>query len=163
MPHRRSHRTRAEYGRLFLPSIGAALTCSVLYIALDLSLPAGGALSGGGAVIAAIATCELGNSELTGYRDRYLRRRDLRTSALFAAAWALCTALAALTHDRDSFDRFVASYLGPPLFLAPSAGFAWAALRHRTLRAAHGGKNLGSFPAVIVALTMVATAAATQR
>ncbi|HEX6460697.1 MAG TPA: hypothetical protein VF032_17390 [Thermoleophilaceae bacterium] len=163
MPDRRTPRTRAEYPGLFLPSIGAALTCSVLYIALDLSLPAGGALSGGGAVIAAIATCELGHPELTGYRDRDLRVRDLRTSALFVAAWALCATVVVLTHDRDSFDRFVACYFGPPLFLAPGAGFAWAAIRHRTLRAAHGGKNLGSFPAVIVALTMVATAAVSQR
>lgn len=62
--------------------------------------------------------------------------------------------MVALTHDRDPFDRFVAYYLGPPLFLAPSARFAWAAIRHRTLRAAQGGKNLGSFPAIIVALSI---------
>ena len=163
MPHRRTPRTRAEYAGLFLASIGAVLTCSALYVALDLSLAAGGPLSGAAAVIAAIATCELDHPDLAGYRDRDLRRRDLRTSAFFVAAWALCTAAAALTHDRDPFDRFVAYYLGPPLLLAPSAGFAWAAIRHRTLRAANGGKNLGSFPAIIVALTMVATAAATQR
>jgi hypothetical protein len=82
---------------------------------------------------------------------------------LFVAAWALCAGVVALTHDRDPFDRFVAYYFGPPVFLAPSAGFAWAAIHYRMPRAAHAGKNLGSFPAVIVALTMVATAAATQR
>ncbi len=163
MPHRRTPRTRGEYARLFLPSIGAALTCSSLYVALGLPLAAGGALSGGAAAIAAIATCELDHPDLTGYQDRDLSWRDLRTSALFAAAWALCMAVVALTHDRDAFDRFVAYYLGPPLLLAPGAGFAWVAIRHRRLRAAQGGKNLGNFPAVIVALTMVATAAASQR
>jgi hypothetical protein len=163
MSHRSTPRTRAEYPGLFLPSIGAALTCSALYVALDLSLAAGGALGGAAAVIAAIATCELDDPAFAGYRDRDLRRRDLRASAFFVASWVLFTAVAALTRDRDPFDRFVAYYFGPPLFLAPAAGFAWAALRHRTLRAAHGGKNLGSFPAIIVALTMLATAAATQR
>ena len=122
MPDRRTPRTRAEYAGLFLPSIGAALTCSALYVALDLSLATGGALSGAAAVMAAIATCELDDPDLTGYRDRDLRRRDLRTSAFFVAGWALCTAVAALTRDRDPFDRFVAYYLGPPLFLAPAPG-----------------------------------------
>jgi hypothetical protein len=78
MSDRRTPRTRAEYVRLFLPSIGAGLMCSVLYVALGLSLVAGGALGGAAAVIAAVATCELGDPELTGYRDRELRRRDLR-------------------------------------------------------------------------------------
>ena len=163
MPDRRTPRTRAEYAGLFLPSIGAALTCSALYVALDLSLATGGALSGAAAVMAAIATCELDDPDLAGYRDRDLRRRDLRTSAFFVAGWALCTAVAALTRDRDPFDRFVAFYLGAAPVPRPGAGFAWAAIRHGTLRAAQGGKNLGSFAAVIVALTMLATAAATQR
>jgi hypothetical protein len=99
MPHRRTPRTRAEYAGLFLPSIGAALTCGVLYVALGLSLAAGGALSGAAAVVAAIATCELDRPNITGYRDRDLRLRDLRRLAFFVAAWALCTAVAALTHD----------------------------------------------------------------